>query len=642
MNKINFIFLIHFHQPIGQLKWVLDRIYENSYKLLLNIFREFSDLKLTVHVSGPLLLYMSEYYPEWISGIAKLHDYGTLELVGGTLGEAVLPLLPSSDRIEQIKWYNRIFEKHFGVKPRGMWLPERVWEPGLPEVLAKSGVEYVFIDDSTLYRAGRGEPDTYYAWNTEESGYIVKVFFIDTGLRYVLPWRSSEEVISYMTSKGDDKGNRVIVWGSDAEKFGEWADKTWAEHWLRSFFTKIRENNAVKLVHPSEYLLEHGVKGLLYLPTGSYDKMLEWSGGFFRNFLVKYRESNNMHKKMLLVREKLLKMPYYDEEAWKHYYLAQCNDPYWHGLFGGVYLPHLRQAVYENYIVAERIAEKAIGYYEGVSEPLIRFVDFDYDGELEVIVETPNQNLYFKPSDGGTLFEHDYKVRSYEHNLQDTMTRYYEPYLEGTGFNPDWYRRVSLRTHLWRKGISINDWINNTPFIDQSDLALLRHRVIVTRDKTIILTGIGGFYGYGYRIPVLVEKSIRIKTNGFITEYRLVNLGDTSFESLAGFEYHIAPKIDRFAEETPVKYIVDNNKRDIYEEWVGEAHGLLITSRNYLDIRLEADRKTDLWVSPLYSYARTEKGLQRILQGLAIMFVEELVLKPREEYVIKIDMGVGY
>ena len=60
MPRINFVFAIHFHQPTGQLKWINDRVYENSYKLLLDIFKKYADLKFTIHISGPLLLYMLE------------------------------------------------------------------------------------------------------------------------------------------------------------------------------------------------------------------------------------------------------------------------------------------------------------------------------------------------------------------------------------------------------------------------------------------------------------------------------------------------------------------------------------------------------------------------------------------------------
>lgn len=640
MKKINFVFVIHFHQPTGQFKWVNEKIYNNCYRLLLDIFKKYADLKFTVHISGPLLSYMREHYPEWLNEMARLGDYGTIEFLGGSIGEAILPILPSEDRFYQVRDYLRTFEKIFGYKPKGMWLPERVWEPSLPEPLVRNGLEYVFIDDSTLYRAGRSSEDTYYAWLTEESGYPMKIFFIDTGLRYVLPWRSSEEVFNYMLERGSEIGDRVIVWGSDAEKFGEWRDPEWARWWLNDFLSKIRERNEVKMVHPSEYLRDHGVRGLIYLPTGSYDKMLEWSHGFFRNFLVKYRESNNMHKKMLWVRKKLVNAPTVADDAWRYYHLAQCNDAYWHGLFGGIYLSHLRQAIYEYYIKAEKLAEEASDYFEDEKLRII-FTDFDYDGAKEYLVETPRLNAYFKPSDGGTLFELDYKEKGYEHNIQDTMTRYPEPYLEGSGFNPDWYRRVSLRMHLWAPDTTIWDWLNNTPFKDQSDLALAEYKTLVTESKELVMRTLGHHYVYGLEpAPVFVEKRIKILGNGLFVKYTLENHGKRTIETIIGYEYSIAPKIDRGNRENKIGYMVSGRFRSVEECWVGEAREIIVRSENHKDIRFTTDGLNEVWVGPINMPARTEKGFKNTFQGLGLMFVKRITLKPGEvvETAIKLEI----
>jgi len=55
-----------------------------------------------------------------------------------------------------------------------------------------------------------------------------------------------------------------------------------------------------------------------------------------------------MHKRMLALSERLARVPAAQrtEEMHTLLYAAQANDAYWHGLFGGLYLPHLRRAVY--------------------------------------------------------------------------------------------------------------------------------------------------------------------------------------------------------------------------------------------------------------------------------------------------------
>ena len=72
-----------------------------------------------------------------------------------------------------------------------------------------------------------------------------------------------------------------------------------------------------------------------------------------------------MHKRMVMVSRKVHEA--LDAQGTKssdgavrmldHLYQSQCNDSYWHGVFGGLYLPHLRSAVYEHLIQAEVLAD---------------------------------------------------------------------------------------------------------------------------------------------------------------------------------------------------------------------------------------------------------------------------------------------
>ena len=84
-------------------------------------------------------------------------------------------------------------------------------------------------------------------------------------------------------------------------------------------------------------------------------------GGFWRNFQVKYREINDLHKQMLRTSRKVAAMPEGPERtsALDHLHRGQSNDCYWHGLFGGIYICHMRLATYEHLIAAEDAADSA-------------------------------------------------------------------------------------------------------------------------------------------------------------------------------------------------------------------------------------------------------------------------------------------
>jgi len=72
-----------------------------------------------------------------------------------------------------------------------------------------------------------------------------------------------------------------------------------------------------------------------------------------------------MHKKMLRVSRKLWTLSEKDRKkatgAFEFLWQGQCNCPYWHGVFGGLYLSHLRDAIYSSLIKAESEADQMLG-----------------------------------------------------------------------------------------------------------------------------------------------------------------------------------------------------------------------------------------------------------------------------------------
>jgi len=117
--------------------------------------------------------------------------------------------------------------------------------------------------------------------------------------------------------------------------------------------------------------------------------MVRWCGaGHWRNFLAKYSESNRMHKKMLAL-SALCRRKGRSPAAGGHR-RAQCNDAYWHGVFGGLYLPHLREAIWRNLA----IAEQELRHDEELSWEVL---DFDGDGHQEIWIHSNQFSAVVSP-----------------------------------------------------------------------------------------------------------------------------------------------------------------------------------------------------------------------------------------------------
>src|SRR3989442_753552 len=303
-----------------------------------------------------------------------------------------LRALPREDRVEQIHWMRQAIKRRFGVEATGLWLTERVWEPELAADLAQAGVRYALVDDRHFLVSGFERERLHAPFWTESDGQRVALFPIDERLRYLIPFQPPAGTAAYLRELRA-RESPLAVFVDDGEKFGGWpGTKEWVydRGWLTQFLDAMGAliaGGEIRLTTLAAALAEVPSGGLAYLPTASYREMEGWAlppdaasrlarlerdlgaerlagpdgalvrGAHWRNFFVRYPESNRMHKKMQAL-SALCRRPAGGgggggpTAARRAIGRAQCNDAYWHGGFGGLYLPHLRHAIWHNLALA--------------------------------------------------------------------------------------------------------------------------------------------------------------------------------------------------------------------------------------------------------------------------------------------------
>lgn len=81
-----------------------------------------------------------------LSRFARLRDSGHVELLTTAATHAILPLASTDGAIHaQIAIACVEHERHFGHRPRGFWLPECAYRPGIEEFLAREGIDYFVV-----------------------------------------------------------------------------------------------------------------------------------------------------------------------------------------------------------------------------------------------------------------------------------------------------------------------------------------------------------------------------------------------------------------------------------------------------------------------------------------------------------------
>jgi hypothetical protein len=456
--RISLALTLHNHQPIGNFGWVFGEVFEQAYAPMVAALERHPTIRMGLHYTGPLIEWLRAERPEFIEALRALVDRDQVEILGGGLYEPVLIALPERDRVGQLTRMADTVEETFGRRPAGAWLAERVWEPDAPTSLVAAGYGWTILDDSHFRAAGVPEDAMWGPYITDDQGQLISVFGTEQGLRYLIPFHEVDEVIGYLREHATDAGDRVGTMGDDGEKFGGWPT-TW-EHcwgkgrWVERFFEALEDNaDWLSTVRPSDWLGRHGTLGRVYLPTSSYAEMGEWAlpaeesrafgaalkraraaeapearwlrGASWRSFQVKYREVNDLHKRMLRTSALVDALPDGPARAaaLDHLYRSQSNDCYWHGLFGGIYIAHMRAATWSHLIAAEDLAASAAGTLAGGE-----LTDLDLDGVDEVRLATDGQVVVIDADEGAGIGSWD--LRGARHALAAVMRRRPEAYHE--------------------------------------------------------------------------------------------------------------------------------------------------------------------------------------------------------------------
>lgn len=650
--------VLHNHQPVGNFPGVFETAYTQSYLPMLRALERHPPIRAGLHYSGPVLDWLEAAHPEFFDLVQRLIDRGQVELLTGGYYEPILTSIPDRDKQGQILKMTGYLQRRFGARPRGLWLAERVWEPHLPRALEQAGVGYTIVDDTHFLAAGRREEQLTGYFVTEEQGSALAVFASLRALRYLIPWQPVGEVIAYLRGRAGT-GETLLMMGDDGEKFGLWPGTyahCWEQGWIEAFFAALEtEASWVRTVTPSE-AFDRPAAGRVYLPAASYEEMMEWAGGFWRNFLVKYPEINTMHKRMLRVSAKVWDMPAGPQrdqaldELWK----GQGNCPYWHGVFGGIYLPHLRQATFSHLIAAEALADAA------QRDVRVTVDDLDADGADEVEVSSPEMVLVVDPAEGGSAVE--WHWREAQLNLVNVLTRRPEAYHEQLRSTPaeertasdgietihttrvrvkepglerllryDRYRKASFLEHFLPHELGPDEFQSgeHTP---QGQPATRPYAA--ARDGNLTLRYAGPVTVSGRAHRIILEKTFILvrEARDLTVRYRLTNAGEERLESVFAMETNWAV----FDPASPAVRTMGDAISD----------RVTLSDTGWPGAIVMEMPGARIWRLPLETVSNSEAGYERILQGLTCVARWPIALEPAQSWETRIvvslpDVGEG-
>ncbi|MDA8079368.1 MAG: DUF1926 domain-containing protein [Nitrospiraceae bacterium] len=686
MSKLHLILAFHNHQPVGNFEHVLEECYRKSYLPFLSTLLDHPGLTVVLHYSGHLFTWMQQRHPEALDIIRTLVNSGRAEILSGGFYEPIISILPERDRVTQITEYSKYIKRHLSCKPRGMWLAERVWEPQMPKYIAKAGIEYLPIDDYHFKLTGLDDAGLLGYYLTEDEGRSIAVFPGSERLRYLIPFGTVDEIMSYLRDIYLLGGDPVITMADDGEKFGVWPNTykhCYEDLWLQDFFTAIEHADWIETTTFSECRDRFQPLGRIYLPTASYREMGEWAlpsekgleyefaleelkkivgekakallrGSIWRSFLVKYPEANHLQKRMSLISGKAHEACRADakkgrlilEDLWK----GQCNDAYWHGIFGGLYLPHLRSSLYRHLLRAEAAAASVL---KGL--PRVERFDFDCDGHDDIMVTTRHLGLVVTEK-GGCMTELSLYRQAV--NVCDIISRRPEAYHAKIAQLPDdahaatrtihdqmsvkeeglsrylvydEYRRASLMDHFLPEGTGVGDLLRSEyeelgDFMDGVYELDLRRK----RDAVVVSLSREGRVGQG---GMRIEKSIETSREPAVSIGYLL---DGSYSGLFGVEMNLSFLGSPHVLIRAGKKTMPARSMGVHEQVrrFGIEDGFLGL---VMDFRFSEE--ISLWHYPVETVSLSEQGIERLYQGTAFLFVMPVALQGKRKFGFTISFG---
>ncbi len=678
---IRLILALHNHQPVGNFDGVFEQAYQDSYRPFLDVFERFESLRCALHTSGSLIEWLDAHHPEYLDRLAGLVAAGRIEIVGGAFYEPILTMLPRRDRQGQIRTYTTWLEDRLGARIRGMWIPERVWEQSLVSDVAAAGIEYTVLDDFHFKNAGLVDDQLHSYFLTEDEGHLLKVFPGSEQLRYFIPFADPHRSIDYLREVSAQHPHAVVMFADDGEKFGTWPgtrEHVYDNGWLEQFFGALVENQDwIQTCTPAEVIDSVPPAGKIYLSDSSYREMTEWAlpvkrqvelerltrgfqdhpdwsslrgfirGGLWRNFKVKYPETDEMYARMLMTSRRLQEVEQEHtgetlEAARRELYRGQCNCSYWHGAFGGVYLPHLRNAVYNHLIAADNLLDQVEGrqgaWIEGAAG------DYNLDARQEICLSNDRLITLIAPTRGGQIYELD--VRSICHNLLATLARrpeaYHSKVLAGPTSDNGSVESIHDRVVFKQEGLNERIQYDTYPrkslldhfFDNEADLASVvrgeagqcgdfLQGVFESRLRRnpqriqALLTRNGNVNGH----PVRLTKKITLEAGSSELElqYQLEGLppGQTlhlavefNFAGLpsgADDRFFHTPGTQRLGHLGTQLDLTDAHAIAMTDQWLG------------ITVQLDISQPSGIWTYPVETVSQSEGGFELVHQSIAVL-----------------------
>jgi alpha-amylase/alpha-mannosidase (GH57 family) len=232
--------VFHFYQPPTQLPLVLEKICNESYRPLLDVFRQYPNVKVTVNINGVLTEMLKNCgHVGIIQELRELAERRQIEFTGSGKYHPILPLIPPDEAKRQIELNQKTNAFFFGnaYKPGGFFPPEMAYGRNMLPAVIGTGHRWIIMSGVAC---PIGWPvDTIY--QVEHEGERLAVLFRDDLLSNKISFQEvgPKDFLEHLQALKGDRENIYVVTAMDAETYGHHI-KDWEELFLAEVYEELQ------------------------------------------------------------------------------------------------------------------------------------------------------------------------------------------------------------------------------------------------------------------------------------------------------------------------------------------------------------------------------------------------------------------
>jgi alpha-amylase/alpha-mannosidase (GH57 family) len=373
-QPLYFALVLHMHQPRYNLYGptfesdVARDVFNQTlhpYTYPSEALKRDENARVTLNFTGSLIEQMNELasvgFDSRLNGLwdryRETKTLGRAEFTGCGYFHPIFPLIPEADQLRQIELHLSLFERTFGTRPEGFWLPELAFSPKVIPALVKNGIKWTIVDGPHVVNANK---------NGNTYQLLYKPHFAEYGgHRIIVIPRDRMVSIAQQSGYNPVWLKHEIERGIEANNDGEFlltvatdGENGWFRHsgenagfwgWffepLLYLLKKDPDFKFIRLTTISEYLAEHPPKDTVTVEDGSWNvpdtfddgRFLKWTGGEERQktWARVLDASESVHE----AEEKIAAAGASCspdaknalDQAWRWLLMAEASDDFWWG-----------------------------------------------------------------------------------------------------------------------------------------------------------------------------------------------------------------------------------------------------------------------------------------------------------------------